>query len=387
MELPARYCDGTVAAVSEVVASINAAYIEIAEVATGRRLATWTAADVFPLHGRRTELRVGATGHPYGARLVFSGFENARAARQALPALADRRRRDDGQQLRLMGLATVALASVIVAYLYGVPLVASRMTGLIPAEWEQQFGNEVARQIEASLTDEGGFEICDPDPGSLANRAIARFAGAALGDGRSPFTPDVKVVRSEIPNAFALPGGKAFYFSALLDVTESQDEFAGVLAHELGHVVHRHAMQQLISSAGTGLLIGFILGDMTGISVAGGLGAALIDSRFSREEEAEADRFAAYNAERLGFQPRALASLLERVAGDDAFTKALALLSTHPLTTERRRVLETTEIGIFTTPAFSAEEWQAIKVMCSRAGPKPGGGPATSKRTDKNTAG
>lgn len=388
MDVPARYSDGTVAVAHDVVARINAAFIEIVD-AGGHRLATWPSADVFPLHGRRNELRMGVAGQPYGARLVFTGYEAARAVRQALPALAEKRRLDDGRQLRLVGLATLALASVLVAYLYGVPLVAARMTGLIPTEWEQQFGDEVARQIEASLSDEGDFQVCDPDPGSLANRAIARFATAALADGRSPFLPDVQVVRSSIPNAFALPGGKAFYFSALLDVTESQDEFAGVLAHELGHVARRHAMQQLISSAGTGLLIGFILGDMTGISVAGGLGAALIDSRFSREEEAEADRFAADNARRLGFRASALASLLERVAGDDEFTAALALLSTHPLTTERRRALEAVEAAepasLFAPPAFSEEEWAAIKAMCAGSGNPGRTGPA-AKRTDKNGA-
>ena len=148
----------------------------------------------------------------------------------------------------------------------------------------------------------------------------------------SPFRPTITVVRSTVPNAFALPGGKAFYFSALLEQTETPDEFAGVMAHELGHVVHRHVMEQLISSAGTGLLIGFILGDMTGLSVAGGLGAILIDTRFSREAEEQADRLCRRRCDASASTQPALADLLERVAGDDDFTRALALLSTHPLT-------------------------------------------------------
>src|SRR5690606_21231902 len=121
--------------------------------------------------------------------------------------------------------------------------------------------------------------------GSLANRAIARFATAALEGSGSPFQLDVRVVKSDIPNAFALPGGQVFFFSALLDQAQTPDEFAGVLAHEVGHVAHRHGMEQLISTAGTGALIGFILGDMTGISVAAGLGATIIDARFSRDAE------------------------------------------------------------------------------------------------------
>jgi predicted Zn-dependent protease len=142
------------------------------------------------------------------------------------------------------------------------------------------------------------------------------------------------------------------------------------MAHELGHVAHRHVMESLISSAGTGLLIGFVLGDMTGLSVAGGLGALLIDSRFSRQAEAEADRFSATVAARMGFDPTALPTLLERVAADDDFTRAFALLSTHPLTDERRRALEALVVPRDgTVSPFSDEEWHAIKIMCGAPPP------------------
>ncbi len=366
MELPARYSDGLVAVVTEVTCRLRAGILEILDPSSGAMLARWKSDDVFPLHGRRNELRIGAAGQPYGARLVFSGYEAARAARSALPALAVKDRQDTGRQIRLLGLSTAALVSILVAYIYGVPLLANQITAMVPPAWEQQLGDKVAVQIEAALSEEGGFEVCDPDPSSVANRAITRFADAAMAEAGSPFQPDVKVVRSTVANAFALPGGKAFYFSALLDSTETPDEFAGVLAHELGHVAHRHALRQLIASAGTGLLIGFVLGDMTGISVAGGLGVALIDSHFSREEEAQADAFAAGAAQRLGFDPVALPRLLSRVAGEDQFTKALALLNTHPLTSERMRALEALAgPSIGTGPAFTPAEWQAIKSMCS----------------------
>ncbi|MBY0431138.1 MAG: M48 family metalloprotease, partial [Rhodospirillales bacterium] len=143
-------------------------------------------------------------------------------------------------------------------------------------------------------------------------------------------------------------------------------------------------MEQLISTAGTGLLVGFILGDMTGVSVAGAIGTALVDSRFSREAEHQADRFAFDVAQRLRFEPAGLADLLERVAGDDEYSRALALLSTHPLTAERREALERlqTGAGAAMRPAFSADEWQAIKAMCKPAanGPRR---PPSRKANDK----
>lgn len=386
MELPARYQDGLVAEMRDVVCRIEGAgpqpVLVIGDPHSSEEVERWPAAQVYPLHSRRSELRIGTNGRPYGARLVFTGFENISAARTLLPALAHRHRQERGKQLRALGVATAALVSVIVAYVFGVPLLANRIVGLVPPEWEERLGETVVDQIEGALRAEAGFEICDPDPESLPNRAIMRFAAKAVEGTGTPFSPDIKVIRSSIPNAFALPGGHSFYSSALLDQTETADEFAGVMAHELGHVVHRHGMEQLISTSATGLLIGFVLGDMTGLSVAGGIGAALIDSRFSREAERQADRFAADVAKRMAFQPAGLTSLLERVAADDQMTRALALLSTHPLTSERRQALETmTVTDASLSPAFTEAEWEAIKTMCV---PAADGGIGDRDTIDKN---
>ena len=373
MEVVGRYHDGLVADVRNVVCRLEPdgtnATLVILDRTTGEEIDRWRADDLFPLHHRKHELRVGVMGKPYGARLAFTGFEEARAANALLKdALAHKHRQERGRQYRAMGLATAALVSVIVAYVYGVPLLAGQIVGLVPPEWESAPGETVVTQIEQALAPEAGWAVCDPDPDSLANRAIARFAAQAVEESGTPFVPDIKVIRTSIPNAFALPGGHSFYFSALLEQTESPEEFAGVMAHELGHVVHRHGMEQLISTSATGLLVGFVLGDMTGLSIAGALGAALIDSRFSRDAEREADRFAADVAQRLSFRPVGLANLLERVAGDDQFTAALALLSTHPLTTERRAYLESLTVDEANVrPVFTEEEWQAIKSMCGTA--------------------
>lgn len=371
MEVVGRYHDGLVATVRDVICRLDsvgtAASLVITDLATREEIDRWRADDLFPLHHRKYELRVGVMGKSYGARVAFNGFEQSRAAEAMLRnALAHKHRQERGRQYRAMGLATVALVSVIAAYIYGVPLLAGSITTVVPPEWEASLGETVMVQIEQALGAEAGWEVCDANPDSVANRAIARFAARTVEGVGSPFTPDIQVIRTTIPNAFALPGGHSVYFSALLEKTESADEFAGVMAHELGHVVHRHGMEQLIATSATGLLVGFVLGDMTGLSIAGALGAALIDSRFSREAEREADRFAAEASTRVGFRPASLADLLERVSPDDAFSASLALFSTHPLTTERREFLESLAVTADPSlaPAFSEAEWQAIKTMC-----------------------
>jgi predicted Zn-dependent protease len=389
MELVARYHDGLIAIVRDVICRLDGAgetaRLVISDLATRTELDTWPASDVFPLHARKNELRIGVSNKPYGARIAIHKREDIALARTMLPALAVRHSQDRTKQLQLVGISTAALVSVIVAYIVGVPLLAGNIVRVMPIQWESEFGDTVAAQLEEQLAADAGWEICDTNPQSLANRAITRFAEAAMAESNSPLTPSITVVRSNLPNAFALPGGKAFYFSALLDQTETPDEFAGVMAHELGHVAHRHVMESLVSSAGTGLLIGFILGDMSGLSVAGGFGAMLIDTRFSRQAEAEADRFSAGVAARLGFDPVGLPNLLERIAADDDYTRAFALLSTHPLTEERRRALEALAAERDgTVKPFTDEEWEAIKSMCGTPPPvTPIAGPSRDLAKEK----
>lgn len=371
MGIAARFHDGLTAEVHAVGLDYEAGTLVI-RAEDRAELGRWPAADLYAVHGRKDELRLGANGQPTGARVVVRGHEDVARVQATLPVLHEKRRQQAGREIRLAVTATVALAAVIGAYLYGVPQLASRIVGLVPAAWETSLGETVARQMEASLGDSGGMQVCDGNPNSLANRAIARFGAAALAGSGSPFDLDIKVVKSDIPNAFALPGGQVFFFSALLEQAETQDEFAGVLAHEVGHVAHRHGMEQLISTAGTGALIGFILGDMTGISVAAGLGATIIDARFSRDAERQADAFAAHVAERMDFNPAGLADLINRVGADDEFARALALLSTHPLTEDRKAALEilSRQRPTGLEPPFSAAEWTAIRSMCGEPAAK-----------------
>jgi len=378
MPLQARYSDGATATMRDVVLAldteVSSPELIIADQHSFDEIDRWPVGRVFSLPSHSSELRVGVEGRPAGARLVFTGAEPIEVAHALFPELPSHRRREAGRQLRILGFSTLALVSVVAAYVFGVPLIANRVTALVPPQWEANLGAVAEGQIMQIINAEGGFATCDRDPNSVANRAIARFTAAVMEGSNSPFEANITVVRSEIPNAFALPGGHAYYFSALLAKTESADEFAGVMAHEIGHVIYRHGMESLIASSATGLLVGFVLGDMTNVSVAGAVGATLIDSRFSREAEREADRFAAATAVRLGFDPAALATLLERVAGDDTMSQSLAFLSTHPLTIERRAALEAMvkeTAGASHAPVFSDAEWQAIKAMCGGVAANP----------------
>ncbi len=337
----------------------------LAEAMGGAALARWPAAELIRKPSRKGLMRLSTTSAPLGARFVLSDPAAIAEAERTMPALRRQRQHQRREQSRLLVASTALLAGAVALYIWGIPLAAGPLTAAMPSEWETELGRSVAGQIETSLGNGVRMRACDPNPQSPANLAIARFVARVLGDREPPFPIKVMVGRSDVSNAFAIPGGQIYYLSSLMEHTESGDEFAGVLAHEMGHVMHRHAMQGVITAAGTGLVIGFILGDMTGLSVAGGLGTAIIDNRNSREAERQADVFAAEAANRLGYDPTALGDLLDRVARDESGAAVFALLSTHPLTAEREQSLKglASEAAI-TTTAFTPEEWQAIKSMC-----------------------
>ncbi len=359
-------------------------FLEIFDSTRSRRIDSWDVADIFSVPGARGELRLGMSGRPAGARLVVSDPEAARRMRERLPVLAMHRRRKRWRAARNIFVLSLALFALIAAYIYGVPLIAGRIVKFVPPETEIRLGDTIAAQMQRALAENGGLVACDTNPDSLANRAMGRFARQALALSDSPFPVSIQMVRNTIPNAFALPGGRAFYFSALLEQTRSPDEFAGVMAHEIGHVVHRHGMRKLISNAGTGLLVGVVLGDVTGLSVGAVLGTVLINSGFSRDAEREADQYAIAVARQLGFDPAALADLLDRISRDDSDAVKFALLSSHPLNAERRAMLEAggRAMGEMSRPpVFSDAEWQAIGHMCGQGARV---GPEKSKRKGKN---
>jgi predicted Zn-dependent protease len=368
MPIPARYHDGVTArpqTVGLLYESLDGSgTLVIVDLDDRSEITRWPVSALSIVPGRRDELRLMASGGADGARVVVRGSADIARIKATLPVLQAKQRLEARYQIGLAALATAALGAVILAYLYGVPLIAGRIVGSVPPDWERSLGATVAMQMEAGLG--GNVTLCDPAPESVANLALARFGATALANSDSPFDLDIRVIHSPIANAFAMPGGRIYVFSGLLDQADSQDEFAGVLAHEIGHVAYRHGMEQLISSAGTGALIGFILGDMTGVSIAAGLGATVIDSRFSREAERQADAYAARLAQTFDFNPVGLADLLDRVGGDDELTRALALFSTHPLTAERKAALEllSRERPAGLPRPFSDAEWSAIRSMC-----------------------
>ena len=156
------------------------------------------------------------------------------------------------------------------------------------------------------------------------------------------YTLRVGVVEADEPNAFALPGGQLLVTSALLQQSESENELAFVLGHELGHLAGRDPLRAL----GRGLLVSLALaavGGAEGASVAASA-AELGERTFSREQESAADRFAlALVVAEYGHVAGA-ADFLRRLpdaGAAGAATRAASWLASHPRSDQRVAELRT----------------------------------------------
>lgn len=110
-------------------------------------------------------------------------------------------------------------------------------------------------------------------------------------------------------NAFALPGGTVIMTDELVELAERDEEIAAVLAHEVGHVRHRHAMRQVIQGSAVGLIVTALTGDVfSASSLAAALPTMLVDAKFSRDMERQADdvalEYLLQKGRRLNISPR-----------------------------------------------------------------------------------
>ncbi len=204
----------------------------------------------------------------------------------------------------------------------------------VSQQQEIQMGQEYAQQINAQLP-----IVSDPE--------INRYINV-LGDQIASRTsrPDLPwrfyVVDSKEVNAFAVPGGYVYVNRGLIERTTSMDELAGVLGHEIGHVVLRHSIKQMEKAQGAnvGVTLACIL---TGIcnnqaaAAAINIGGTAVFARFSRQDEAEADQQAVINTVRAGISPQGIVTMFDKLLAERRSRPSAVegWFATHPLEESR----------------------------------------------------
>ena len=149
------------------------------------------------------------------------------------------------------------------------------------------------------------------------------------------------------PNAFALPDGTIIFTDEMVKLAVHDDELLAVFSHEIGHIVHRHALRSIIQDSFLGFALLAITGDTAGSSeLFLGLPVLLTELAYSREFEREADRYALTYLKSNAIPPMHFVRLMRRIerktAGksDPAKSDWMHYLSTHPMNEERLREFE-----------------------------------------------
>jgi len=156
--------------------------------------------------------------------------------------------------------------------------------------------------------------------------------------------------------------------SGLLERAGSPEELAAVLAHELQHILRRHATRALLEQASTGLLFAALIGDVSGIMSYGFEGARTLGMlRYSRRNEEEADLEGLRMLVRAEISPSGMLTFLERLRASEGKTRTVpAYLSTHPDTSARIRRLRAEASVQQRLPSIrlSAVDWPTLQHMC-----------------------
>jgi predicted Zn-dependent protease len=141
------------------------------------------------------------------------------------------------------------------------------------------------------------------------------------------------IIEDKTVNAFALPGGYVYVNTGLLKQLDTQSQLAGVLAHEVSHIVARHSVKQLQEGLGFQILSTLVFGGSSSATQAAvSVGLALVMQGYSRDAEAEADSYGTIYMARAGLNPEGMAQVMDKLStlngGGDGFWENLA--SDHP---------------------------------------------------------
>lgn len=331
MRIAGRFFDGASSRGRSAAAVVDGAMVTI-EADDGQVLAA------APLAQLKCSSRIGNTPR----FLHFPGgesFETAdndavdRLTAQRSPLSGLVHRLESKWRYMLLGLA-VAVAFVWGSVHWGVPALARLAAFSLPADVNAQADEMVLTFLDRQLLkpsrlppaeQERLLQVFHPmveQAGQVhAIRVLFRDAGDTLG-----------------ANAMALPAGTIVLTDQLVALAKHDEELLGVLAHEIGHVIHRHAMRGAIQSSLMGLLAALVVGDISSVSSAvTALPLILTELGYSRAFEREADAHAVKMLESHGIAPQRLADILQRL--DPLHTGGHSYLATHPPTPERVRAI------------------------------------------------
>jgi len=235
------------------------------------------------------------------------------------------------RDILLFGVISILLSACTTEYNLATKQQETLMYG---TEKEVQIGDAVAKQFEAK------FEVnSDVDANERVKEIFRKIVDVC---DRQELLYSVKVVNDENANALSLPGGGVYIFTGILDIVDNDDQLAGVIAHEVGHIAAKHGMKRLQASYGYTLLQ--ILAASSGsVNAVKGLQTAYLTllTAYSREDELMADTLGVKYMLKSGYDPKEMVKFLEKLQKEkrEAPIKKISIWHTHPYINERIAVV------------------------------------------------
>jgi len=238
----------------------------------------------------------------------------------------------------LLGLL-MTIAFSIGAFKWGVPWTAQRIADVLPAKTAQLISVGTLEALDRTLLEKS--ELSEEKKMQLLRR-FEKLIPAK--ESNNLYKLHFRRM-SDTPNAFALPSGDIVITDGLVYLAEDNEEIDSVLLHEIGHVVYRHGLQQIIQASIISFTFSMISGDATDMNqMLIAFPAFLMQQKYSRDNETEADQYALERMKILKISPKYFAAILAKLIssaggeGDSENEEVGHLseyLSTHPVTQER----------------------------------------------------
>lgn len=227
----------------------------------------------------------------------------------------------------------------------------------IEEEWQlgQQLSQEVASQVRLNND-------------AAVNAYVRNMGQRIVSQMPAPYNQlpwQFHVVNDPSINAFAIPGGHVYVHTGLIANADNAAELAGVMGHEISHVVARHSTEQISRQYGLSMIAGLVLGQNPGVlaQLAAQIAAGGAMASFSREAEREADEIGIQAMAAAGYNPIGMATmfeeLLEQRQGQPG--RVAQFFSTHPLTEDRIRWARQRAQRIGNRGSLDEAEFQSIR--------------------------
>jgi len=240
------------------------------------------------------------------------------------------------------------------------PIIPGKSKHILSVEKESRLGDRIVNEAlrKDPLFKEIHSEFADSCIEIIKERLLIAL-------GVSAYNYTFILVKDSKVNAFTLPGGYIIIYSGLIDFTESPEEIAAVIAHEMGHMEKRHVVSRLVKNLGISILLS---GDKF---VVGEIGKTATSTVFDRRQEKEADMFSMELLEKANIEPRTLAVFFRRINRTSwgYNNKNMEILMSHPHNDRRiKSALEYKPAKDFKSESFEID-WELFKKVLKEEEP------------------